>query len=125
MNTINLFNTNLSKTYEGLTAVIYKEDDLINVPYSDVSDTEKYYFTRDATFIFRFPRGFFRSFPSKAFRYLFKPDLAYSLAGSNTKYYFKIGLLYVTLIIMLVWIFLTAKYFRRRRISLRSLPNVE
>ena len=50
LNTLDLYYINLTKSYEGITARIYKNGNLIDVPYSNVSSSEQLYFKQAVAF---------------------------------------------------------------------------
>ncbi len=53
MNTLDLFYRIRAGSYEGLTAAVFKDDEITSVPYADANETNVYYFSSDATFKFR------------------------------------------------------------------------
>ena len=67
LNTIDLFHVIHMDHYNGLNSVIYTGGDIVNINYENVSDSERYYFSKSAVFTFVSPN---------------KPDLTYSYSGN-------------------------------------------
>jgi len=78
---------------KSFTSTIYNRGELLDVPYLKTAKAERQYFNREAVILYHYPYQNPKSAAAKFMRYLARPDLAYSLKGSNAKYYLKAALL--------------------------------
>lgn len=98
MNTLDLFYRIRAGSYEGLTAAVFKDNEIVAVPYADANDTDVYYFSPDATFKFK---------PAHAtVNFGANPTLSYSLSpvdeASNSDTFVRI-LSWHVFVLALIW----------------------
>lgn len=113
LNTVDLLNINTLKNYETITALCYNNGKTDTIPYEEVNQSEKHFFSNNAKFVFYFSEintmGKIKSYISA------NPYFAvYSntVAISNAKFYLKIFLFYLLLFSSLALIILAVKLFR-------------
>lgn len=113
LNAIDLFYINRAKAFEGLNAMVFKNNDISLVPYSTVSSSEQYYFNKDATFVYRKRSMMDSIIPYKTIQQVLKgvfdPDLAYSLNNSNLKHKIAVSGFLGEFILLLFWLLILAK----------------
>ena len=84
LSTIDLFHVVQMNHYDDLDAVIYRDGEIAIVEYANVSDSEEYYFSKNAFFVY--PHVYEKGLKGKIMEYLFKPSLSYSTHHITNKH---------------------------------------
>ena len=100
----------ISGNISGLTARACKEGSIVSVPYAEVSDSDSYYYTPGSHLVFRPGKS---KTQGKLSKYLFRPDLAYSLdlSALEKTYFLRRALFLAGLAAGIAWMVSLAGFF--------------
>jgi hypothetical protein len=114
LNCADFYHAVLSGNIQALTARTCLDGAIVSKPYSEGMGADSYYYSYGSHLVFRPARS--RS-QGKIIKYLFQPDLAYSLDASQLYrvYWLRRGLFLVGVIVLILWVAALWRYFKRRR----------
>jgi hypothetical protein len=102
-----------SGNIQALTARVCRDGEAVSQPYSEVSDSDSYYYSYGANLVYRAGRS---RTEGRLARYLFEPDFAYSLDASALCHVYNLrrAVFAVWAIIALLWIIALVSFFVKR-----------
>jgi hypothetical protein len=102
-----------SGNIQGLTARVCREGAAVSEPYADGSGSDSYYYSYGAHLVYRPGRA---RTQSQVVRYIFKPDLAYSLDASALRHTYDLrrGVFAVWALIAVLWVIAIVRFIVRK-----------
>ncbi|OGD19746.1 MAG: hypothetical protein A2W03_13510 [Candidatus Aminicenantes bacterium RBG_16_63_16] len=108
-----VYNAINSGNIQALTVRVCRDGAAVSEPYAGANDTDSYYYSYGAHLVYRPGRA---RTQSQVVRYIFKPDLAYSLDASTLGrvYDLRRAVFAVWALIAILWVIAVVRFFVRR-----------